>query len=181
MFSKIAVVLAPLFLVSGIFFFGFIKPSYSHLKHTISELGEVGYAKSRWVSLGFFLPLGLILMVVVLSSFHQRVIQGLAVSLAIGYIIAAFFPCDDGSPFSGTWRQQIHNLGGFVEYAGGTICLFLASEEGFQFYILEYKTVGIIVLVCTIIISIPGIAIRGLVQRIAEFLLFASLVNLVWQ
>ncbi|MFZ1809495.1 MAG: DUF998 domain-containing protein [Cyclobacteriaceae bacterium] len=181
MFSKTAVALAPLFLLSGILYFGFIKPSYSHLKHTISELGEVGYTKSRWVSLGFFLPLGLILMVVALSSFHQVVVQGLAASLATGYIIAAFFPCDDGSPFSGTWRQQIHNLGGFVEYAGGTICLFLASEDGFQFYFLEYKTVGMIVIVCTIIISIPGVAIRGLVQRIAEFLLFASLVNLVWQ
>ncbi|MEQ8364774.1 MAG: DUF998 domain-containing protein [Cyclobacteriaceae bacterium] len=180
MFSKVAVILAPLFLFSGIFYFGFGKQSYSHIKHTISELGEVGYAKSKLVSLVFFLPLGLVLMALALSSSYL-VIQGLAGSLAVGYILAAFFPCDSGSPFSGTWRQQIHNLGGFVEYAGGTICLFLASEEGFQFYFLEYKTIGMIVLICTIIISIPGIAIRGLVQRIAEFLLFASLASLVWQ
>lgn len=181
MYSKVAAALVSLFLFGGIFYFGLIKQSYSHIRHTISELGEVGYAKSRLVSLGFFLPVGLILITLALTSGYNNIVQGLSISLALGYIVAAIFPCDDGSPFTGTWRQLIHNLGGFIEYAGGALCLFLASEQGLKFYFLDYKTVGVIVIICTIIISIPGIAIRGLVQRIAEFLLFTSLVTLVWR
>ncbi len=178
MFSNIISILTILYLFLGVIYFGSQKKSYSHIRHTISELGEVGYINSKQISYGFFLPIGLLLALLALVV-ERNFTQGLAASLAAGYIIAAFFPCDDGSPFTGTSRQMVHNLGGFAEYAGGTIFLFLAAEQDANFLFLDYKISGIIVFACTVLISIPGIGIRGLVQRIAELLLFGSLLNLV--
>ena len=37
---------------------GLVRPGYSHVSHTISELGELGAPRSRLVSFGVFLPFG---------------------------------------------------------------------------------------------------------------------------
>jgi hypothetical protein len=44
----------------GTTYFASLRPAYSHLSNTISELGEIGAPQAHMVAFGFFLPVGLI-------------------------------------------------------------------------------------------------------------------------
>ncbi len=171
-------ILTSLYLLIGIIYFGFKKSSYSHIKDTISELGEFGSKHAKMVNYGLFIPVGALLFIIAILNSSNSVLMGLSISLGIGYIVSAFFPCDPGSPFTGSGRQQVHNLGGFIEYAGGLIFLMRASEQDLSFFNVDYKLLGFVVIVCIIITSIPKNPIRGLAQRIAELILFACLIQL---
>ncbi len=162
-----------LFLAGAIIYWGFKRKSYNHIKHTISELGERGAEHARLVNYGVFLPSGVILFVIALLT--NSFVQGLAVCLGVGYAVAAFFPCDVGSPTSGSTSQQIHNLGGGVEYLGGAYFIFQSNQP---LLFLESKVIAGVILICAILISIPSLPMRGLVQRVAEVLLFSSLIEL---
>lgn len=48
-------IVTSLYLLAGIIFFGRKLSNHSHVKNTISELGEVGSAYSKQVSFGLFL------------------------------------------------------------------------------------------------------------------------------
>lgn len=102
------------------------RPGYQHARDTISELGEARAADSRPVSLGTFLPVGLVMLGVAALT---REIAGpsavLAACIGTGYAVAALFPCDPGSPLSGSLR---HNFGGGIEYVGGALALFGLGE-----------------------------------------------------
>ena len=123
------------YLIAGILYFGQKKIGYNHLKHTISELGESGTAREKQVGFGLFLPAGMGLLFIAVTNQHHEIIRGLSACLAVGYIVAAFFPCDPGSPVSGTWKQQLHNFGGFIEYAGGIYFLMKATEQDMLFFL----------------------------------------------
>jgi hypothetical protein len=175
MISIIISVITVTYLAIGIAYFG-RKKLYSHTRDTISELGETGSALSRLVSLGLFLPVGFLLLIIA-YQLRSSDAQGLALCLAAGYILAAFFPCDPGSPLSGSWKQSIHNLGGAIEYVGGIYFIFRLSQTGITLLLLPYQAIAGVVLICTILISVPGFSFRGIVQRIAEILLFACVVH----
>jgi hypothetical protein len=166
------------YLIVGIVYFGYKKAGYDHLKHTISELGETGSAWEKQVSFGLFLPAGIGLLVIALTHWDHEVARGLSACLAFGYLVAAFFPCDKGSPSSGSWKQQVHNLGGFIEYAGAIFFLIKGGEYDLGIFGIDFKVIGYIVIVCVIITSIPGNPVRGLAQRIAELLLFGALISM---
>jgi hypothetical protein len=173
-----------LYLLIGILFFGSKLPAYSHLRDTISELGEKRSSFETQVGYGVFLPVALLLIlsssVLYFQGFEndlQKNLSGLLACVGIGYMLATFFPCDPGSPTSGGVRQQIHNIGGFVEYAGGAYFIFQASES-----VPLLSTIGYIVVVCTIVITISAFW-RGLVQRVAEIGLFGTIIYvsiLIW-
>ena len=167
------------YLIAGIVYFGHKKAGYDHLKHTISELGETGTPWEKQVGFGVFLPVGIGLLVIAFTFWDHEIVRGLSACLAVGYLVAAFFPCDKGSPTSGSWKQQVHNLGGFIEYAGAIFFLMKASEYGMLVFGIDFKVMGFIVLVCVIITSIPGNRVRGLAQRVAELLLFGALINML--
>lgn len=165
--------LAVIYLFAALSVLGARKPAYSHLRHTISELGEIGAPQARLVAIGVFLPIGIVtLLVAWLVRGRETETVALALCLATGYIAAALFPCDVGSPVSGTWRQAAHNLGGAVEYIGGAFALMgIAAHAGDPF-----RTLGIVVLGAAIAISLAPLAgVRGLVQRVAELCLFGGL------
>lgn len=164
------------YLIAGIFYFGSKKAGYSHLKHTISELGETATAREKQVGFGLFLPVGIGLLVIAFTHWDHEIVRGLAACLAVGYLVAAFFPCDKGSPASGSWKQQVHNLGGFIEYAGAIFFLVKAGEYDLEIFGINFKIIGYIVIVCVILTSIPGNPLRGLAQRVAELLMFAALI-----
>lgn len=171
-------IVATAWLFFGVIYFGAKKPGYSHLRHSISELGEFGSQYMKGVNFGIFLPVGLLLMVIpFLDGFHGFR-AGLAASISIGYIVAAFFPCDPGSPTTGSYRQQVHNLGGFIEYAGGAFALIRSGEQDLSFYGINYKVFGYIIIPCIILISIPSNPLRGIIQRIAELVLLGTLIHL---
>ena len=171
------------YLLIAILFFAARRPSYSHLRDTLSELGEVGAADGRLVSFGIFLPVGLGLLAAAAlirdSSLAARdPLALLAFCVAAGYLVAAFFPCDPGSPLSGSARQGVHNLGGAAEYVGGALALFrLAESQGALF-----QAFGGVVAAAVVLLSLPQVvAVRGLVQRLAETSLFLGLLLPLWQ
>ena len=181
--------LCTLFLGVGIVYFASRTSGYSHRRHTISELGEIGGPYSRLVRMGLFLPVGLCCLALarwfvetVAPSDLSRGASTLAISLAVGYLVAAFFPCDPGSPLQGSWRQGVHNLGGGAEYVGGASGLWLiggslraaTSESAIgTAFIVGACLVGSAV----IVLSTPALfRWRGATQRIAELVLFIALV-----
>lgn len=170
---------ASAYLFVGLFVLARRKPGYRHLKHTISELGEMGAPDQRFVAFGFFLPIGVLLVIVAyLLQSASAPTSVLALCIAIGYIGAAVFPCDVGSPLSGSARQAAHNLAGAVEYiGGGSSLLFLAEPLGQSF-----KLAGLMVLGIAIGLSfISSNSIRGMIQRVAEICLFGGLSLAVWR
>jgi hypothetical protein len=168
-----------LYLFISIINFAHQLPPYRHLRDTISELGETGSAFEKQVGYGVFLPVGLILIlagaILYFAAPQNDLLKnlcGLMACVGVGYAVAAFFPCDPGSPVFGTTRQQIHNLGGFIESAGGAFFLFKASET-----IPVLSKICFTVVVCMIAISITTFW-RGLIQRVAEIALFGAIVYL---
>jgi len=157
---------------------GSSKPGYSHLAHTISELGEWGAPHQRFVALGVFLPLGLGLLGVALAVKATSLpVAALATCIALGYLGAAAFPCDPGSPMLGSGRQALHNLAGAIEYAGGACAFMVIAEELSP--VFQYA--GFLVFAATIAISVlPSKGIRGLIQRVAELTLFGGLAWAAW-
>jgi hypothetical protein len=173
------IVITALYLFIGIIALAPRKPGYSHFRHSISELGETGVPDQRLVALGLFLPVGVaLLLVAFLLRPALPAKAALALCIAIGYLGAAAFPCDPGSPMSGTWRQGLHNLAGGVEYIGGGFALMALSESLGQ----AFKIVGFIVLGAAIAISVaPSNPVRGFIQRVAEVCLFGGLAWAAWR
>jgi hypothetical protein len=161
-------------LLVGIGYFSGRKLAYSQWQNTISELGEAGSPLSRPVSYGLFLPVGLLLGLVALVA-DSTALAGLAGCVGTGYIVAALFPCDVGSPLSGSGRQQLHNIGGAVEYVGGAYWLTQLSP---QLVVLDcnlYAIGAAVLIVGSVLLSLWGLPLRGLVQRLMEGVLFGSL------
>lgn len=167
---------ASLFLAGSIMFFSRRMPGYDHVTQTISELGEHGSAFEKTVSLGVFLPLAVALSVVtVLLHESHTPIALLSLSIALGYGISAFFPCDPGSPLYGSWRQAVHNIGGGIEYVGGALSLFWLAESWGP----SFRMPGVVVAVAAVLLSFKG-PFRGVIQRVAELCLFGGLVAALW-
>jgi hypothetical protein len=171
--SAILVLIASVYLAIAIAVLGARRPTYNHARHTISELGEFGSPYQGVVSFGVFLPVGLALAAVaVMLRPTESMAATLAACIAVGYLVAAVFPCDRGSPMSGSFRQGLHNLGGGVEYFGGAYALLrLAETHGPQF-----RVAGIAVGASALLISAPTGVLRGAIQRVAEALLFGALI-----
>ena len=140
------------------------KPAYSHVRQTISELAEYGSEFAIQVSIGVFLPVAVALGVVALLSGSTNLpIAALALSIGIGYGLGAMFPCDPGSPITGSLRQGIHNFGGAVEYFGGAFSLLWISETAGPIFGIT----GLLVAAAAILLSFKS-PLRGVIQRVAE-------------
>ena len=173
----LAVIVAAYLLVC-VWIFGRKKLNFSQMRHTISELGETGTGHQRRVAYLVFLPTGLLLFLIAyLAQPNGMPTVALASCIAVAYVVAAFFPCDVGSPLTGSGRQSIHNLGGTVEYLGGAVALLqLAKQIDPVFSVAGYFVLG-----ASVAISLPFLAgIRGLIQRLAEICLFAGLALAIW-
>lgn len=152
------------------------RPAYSHVRDTISDLGAIGTPGWWGVSLGVFLPVGVALLVIAsLERFSHPAQIALAASLAMGYLVAAFFPEGPASSVFGHLRRGIHYFGGGIEYVGGTLALFWLSELLGP----AFQVAGFAVGLATIGISFES-PWRGLIQRIAEICLFGGLALSLW-
>lgn len=170
--------IAASYLLVMIILLGRKKPGYSHIRHTISELGEVEAVNQHLVGYGVFLPVGLALLIVgLLVESQSSSAMLLAVAMGIGYVAAAFFPCDVGSPVFGSLRQTIHNIGGGIEYGGGGIALMKLGED----YGQPFRAGGFSVLaVFACLTLLPPTAPRGAIQRVGEATLFSLLLYASW-
>ena len=150
--------------------------AYSHVRDTISELAEHGSDYTTRVSFGVFLPVAILLGIVAfLTGPNDPPIAALALSIAIGYGLGAFFPCDPGSPMIGSGRQAIHNFGGAIEYLGGALSLFWISETAGP----AFRVAGFLVAASAVLLSFES-PVRGVIQRIAELCLFVGLLAALW-
>ena len=175
MLPFILTLFASIYLVASLVFLAGNKNGYSHVRHTISELGEVGAPQQHFVSFAIFFVVGItLLLVAYLVQSYSKPVALLALSLAIGYLVAALFPCDAGSPMTGSFRQAIHNFGGGLEYMGGALAFFLIAET----FGNPFQVVGLVVAGLGIALSSPPFfTIRGLLQRVAEAGLFGGLIS----
>ncbi len=171
-------IISVVYLATNLALFGRRKPGYNHVVHTISELGEMGAPNARAVAWLVFLPIGLLQFVVTALHIASDPAIGLvSACIGVGYVVAAVFPCDPGSPVSGSWRQVIHNLGGGVEYVGGGLGFLNAARQfGVAFEVLGYA----ILAVALALTVLPRTSVHGLVQRLGELGLFGGLAVLVW-
>jgi hypothetical protein len=159
--------------------FAWARPDYSHVRDTISQLGESGARFGRLTSYGVFVPVGLTLAVLAyLAVPIDRDIALLAAALTAGYLGAGLFRCDPGAPSRGSSRQRIHNAFGRVQYLGGAYALYrLAVQAG----PLTPAPALVVVLVSAVTL-VPGHwRVRGLIQRVAELTLFISLALALWR
>jgi hypothetical protein len=179
MLATVLTAIAATYLFAALLYFAPRKARYNHIKHTISEIGEIGAPDQRFVALGLFLPIGLLLLFVAyLVHVTSPAAAALALCIAAGYTGAAVFPCDRGSPLSGTLRQAAHNLAGAVEYVGGGFALLRLAESLGQ----PFKLAALVVLGAAIALSlVPSNSVRGIIQRIAEACLFGALAMAVWR
>lgn len=167
-----------IYLAAAIVGFALRRSDYSHLQNSISELGEFGARDSALVSWGVFFPVGLGAAALAVHFWRNgaRAAGILAACIATGYIVAAFFRCDPGSPLSGSGRQAIHNLGGAVEYFGGAAALLLMAR-GSPRLRWVFAIAGVVVLLVSIGVSVPDLAhLRGLIQRCGETCQFGALI-----
>jgi hypothetical protein len=180
----LSLVLAVLTAVSAAFvpvYYGSRKPGYSHIRDTISELGETGSPVGGRVSyvgfmaIGVFVWLFLIVAANVVPSEAAKAFWFLSL-VGAGYVGGAIFRCDPGAPPFGSWQNSLHNLFGFGEYAGaaGGFAILKESEYWLPLSsVMEYA--GGLVAVCLLGISFPN-PFRGLIQRIAETTIFVGIV-----
>lgn len=151
------------------------RSGYSHVRHTISELGERGAVDEKLVAYGVFLPIGISMAFVAFFIQSNEPAAMLAFALAVGYGGSALFPIDAGAPLIGSWKNGFHSLVGAVQYIGA-IGAFEQYGRDFGF---PYTMVKFVIFAFLIIIYVPYIKeIRGLFQRIIEAGLFLGLVFL---
>jgi hypothetical protein len=175
--ATVVTAIATIYLFASLVVLAPKKAGYSHIKHTISEIGEIGAHNQRFVAFGLFLPIGISLLIVAyLVNTAAPAAATLAICIAIGYLGSAVFPCDAGAPLYGTVSHTLHFFAGAVEYIGGGIALMTLAESLGE----PFETAGYIVIGVAIALSFPH-PVRGLIQRIAEICLFGCLALAAWQ
>jgi hypothetical protein len=183
--SATLIVAAAALVALGTIYFGSLRKDYSHISNTISELGEVGAPRAHGVAVGFFLPVGLTvwcaLWLLCCGGSDRETSQILlALScLGTGYVVSAFFPCDAGAPLLGSWRTLVHNFAGLVDYGGTAIGFLLihrrCARAGAPAQSAAFLVAGALSLVCLALLCLqPAFCIRGVIQRVAEIILFAG-------
>jgi hypothetical protein len=167
-------------------YFGSRKPGYSHIRDTISELGETGSPVGGVVSYVGFIAIGVLLWLFLIVA--EATVPSEAAEpfwmlslVGAGYVGGGIFRCDPGAPPFGSWQNGLHNLFGFGEYAGAAGGFAMLKESDYWLplsSVMEYA--GGLVAVCLLGISFPN-PFRGLIQRVAETTIFAGIVVIgIW-
>lgn len=183
MLLLVAALLATLVALVPVLLFARRRPGYSHVRQTISELGEAGARDEKRVAMFAFAPAGhaLWLFLAVLAFAVPELADGpglwLFALLGAAYVGAAMFPCDPGAPLWGTWRNNIHNLVAGLGYLGalaGMIELGRVMEDipSLQAIAAISKTGGQAALFGVFLLSFPS-PVRGLIQRVVEAIFYA--------
>ena len=175
------ILLAAAMVVPGTLYFASLRPGYSHISNTISELGETGAPRARLVAYGFFLPVGLMVWLALWLIHHGRPnASGILLALSClgtGYVVAAFAPCDPGGPLFGSWRTLVHNFAGVIDYGGTAVGFLLLARRcatnGAAIQGAGFVVAGTVCLACLVLL-LPVFSIRGGVQRFAEGVQFTG-------
>jgi hypothetical membrane protein len=163
--------------------FGVLWPAYSPVRDYISELGAQGAPYAAAVNASF-LAAGVLFVTTCLALSRRQSASrtGLLLVSAIGwsYVVAAFARCDAGCPAEGSATQAVHNTVGALGYLLGGIGLLrvagpLAKNHQDSAAVLA-RVAGLTALAGLIAMAAPELGdVRGLVQRVVEFGVFAWL------
>jgi hypothetical protein len=165
-------------------YYGSRKPGYSHLRHTISELGEMGSPIGKSVSYFGFIAIGVSLWLFLIIAAKllpsQSDVFFLLSLVGAGYVGGGIFRCDPEAPFIGSWRTALHNIFAALEYFGAAGAFLTLKRSEFWSPLSEVMSyAGGIVFFCLAAISFPH-PFRGLIQRIAETIIFGGVVLIGW-
>lgn len=162
------------YLICAIIFYARKRQGYSHLKQTISELGESGSQYEKQVSYIIFLPVGIGCLVISYATYTSNYQAAfLSGALGLSYFLSAIFPCDPGTPLSGTWKNAIHNIVGAVCY----VAMAYQLNELIDSNTTGFIDISLFLLCSFLLIFIIGFPkqVIGLAQRIAETSIFFSI------
>ncbi len=159
---------------------GAFYPNYSHTSQFISELGATGAPHANAVNFGGFLPAGLLF--VAFCWFAWRALPRAGASSAgllglaffgIGYVAAAFFPCEPGCRTDNpSLAQALHNLLGLAGYFGAPVSLLLLGGAarrwagGGHLVVLGFG--GAALALGGLLLLLPEWRYAGLAQRVLE-------------
>jgi hypothetical protein len=167
-------------------YFGRNKPGYSHLRDTISELGEAGSPVGFRGSWHGFVPIALLLWLflavgIQLAPTDAGKVLWLFSLVGAGYFGGAIFRCDAGAPLVGTWTNNLHVLFGSLEYLGALGALSSMRHTAYWAPLSEVMDYAVPVLLVSFVgFSFPH-SFRGFFQRVAETIIFASVVVMgIW-
>ena len=168
-----------------------LKTDYSHISQYISELNAAGSAWDWQTGYFGFLPLGLLGFMLLLLVWPSTKLAGacalgywLLIGEPIAYVGSVFFPCDLGCPTEGSFSQNVHNVVSTVTLLITTAGLVLLS---FNRRLSPIKRIGWVVLAATFmglyaLALVPDLEpVRGVLQRLAEGILYGSLCLLSWR
>ncbi len=168
-----------------------VKPGYSQVSQYISELNATGTARAAEIGWLGFAVLGALLAAFLFVAAPvarvggaSRVGYWLLLSQPIAYLGAVITPCDPGCPVEGSISQGLHNLLGVLTYpAGGLGFVLLATAPGISAGVRATLAVaGVVWLGLFGLMVDPAFAeVRGLLQRIAEAMLYVVIVLIAWK
>lgn len=159
-------------------------PAYRFLSQTISELGHES-SPIRWqIAWGYFFPVAILIAAQLLTlltndSLPRLLIVCLAMT-PLAYLIAILFPCDQGAPLIGSFKNSVHMLFGFFEYAGAIAAMiwlaYLADNAASH---LLFASLTMVLVAGLALLTWPAASrIKGLIQRIMELSIFVSILLL---
>ncbi|MQP74413.1 DUF998 domain-containing protein [Stenotrophomonas sp. MYb238] len=168
-----------------------LKPGYSHAAQYISELGASGSAHARLISVAGFVPVGLIAAWLLAATARFAPVGGasrlgywLLLCEPLAWIGSALAPCDLGCPPGGSISQQLHTLLGVFTYGGTALGLLLLAtaprlRSGFRLLWIALAAAWLLLFV---LMATPELAPwRGLLQRLAEWLVYGALCVAAWR
>lgn len=168
-----------------------LKPGYSHLAQYISELGASGSAHARLISLAGFVPVGLVAAWLLVATAPFAPVGGasrfgywLLLCEPLAWIGSALAPCDLGCPAGGSTRQLLHTLLGLVTYGGTALgLLLLATAPRLRIGLrLLWIALAATWLLLFVLMAAPDLQPwRGLLQRLAEWLVYGALCGAAWR
>ena len=167
------------------------QADYSHISQYISELNATGSAWSWQIGYFGFIPLGMIGFALLLAVAPRTRLTGvsyigywLLAAEPIAYVGSALAPCDLGCPSTGSLSQNIHSALSVITLVMTTAGLmFLFFNERLS----PTKRIGWLVLTASfvtlyVLALIPELASwRGLLQRLAEGILYGCLCGVGWR
>ena len=173
-------ILGPLAIVLLTVIGGANFPNYSHSSQFISELGASGAPNGRIISLSGFLPAGVLIIAFAFFAWRSLPRSGGTtfgmvglVLFALGYLVAAIFPCEgDCRPAEPTLSQTIHNLFGLAGYLIAPLSLFALGwqarrwPKGRHLSVLGFIGAGIALL--GLLFLSPDFRYVGIAQRVLE-------------
>lgn len=156
-------------------------PSYQPLSQTISELGQTNSPISQQITWGYFLPVAILVFTQLILAWQSGPFPGWVLALLaltpLSYLVAAFFPCDEGAPLRGSFSNNVHMISGVAEYLGAVVGLAgaaLSMPASTSTFVLAFASAMVATGLLSFVIPLFE-KFKGGIQRVMELCIFLGL------